>query len=982
MRRNTRWLALATVAVGLLVASDVLAHSVGQVQTAKRISAQTVSLLDPQGNPVPGGTGTDTTAAVGDILTFVIQFTPVPNSASRGGGGYITEYVPANTEVVGVRLIDRTGNTIPPKRGGQYDDGWGPKGSHNAFTNWGLLQGSMSAHYADTGIFFSTDARTARAPADAFITVFNGIVMNPAPTGAGGLGDLLGTSGPYYAHNQWDLVQMFAFGSNGGSAPSRIGDGRGNTPFLYGSAVAGPDTHYPYEKVALPACFDGIDNDNDTFFDYPDDPECASALDDDETNAADGPEGPWQRIRYTGSEIGTGGAVSCASCTGTYERVGVPTGLGWDLSADNPLPSGTNTVRFAVGELIVGQEYFAEVSLRVTGLPLDPTMNADVNCSEVFGGDAAMPQNGQDNTWRYFVPAPACVQLNLQFELYVNELLAVQGDTLTYRIEGKNLSVNPQNNVVVTSSYDGGDVSYLTHLQGPAPTVGGGVITWPTMNLMPGDGYTFEWQMQVTGNNKSTINRANYVSTELPTPGFSVVALTTIEAISVLEQSVVVNPTSTTAGSNVHYTATITNDGTGNANPNGGFVAVALPTGFSFCGVGQGCTQPQVNGAGVADPGAGPNNSIIFPAGSLSTVTANGGTMTVDFDVTVGAGVVPGLYAVDIQTQLDDPGIGRDVEVSAYGLAELLVDAVRSDVPVLDEPVFAGATTVTGVTSEGMGADVTVFVNGNAVPVVVAGAGGVFSAVVPTLYGGQHLNATSRSTSEIESLHSSPDVVVTGIGEAACNDGVDNDGDGLTDYPDDPGCEDAFDADETDIPACADGIDNDNDGDIDFPNDTSCSSYLDDDESGPPACSDGVDNDGDGQTDFPDDPGCQDANDINEDDVAACANGIDDDGDGAIDYPSDPGCDDPYDDVEDDAGTGGAGGEGGMTGAGGNGASGVGGNGTQGPPPDHGGVTAGSGDSDSGCGCRVAAGGDRHTAFYWLLAAAGVMGWRRRRRAA
>lgn len=980
MPRNTRLSTCALAAAGLLIASNAASHSVGQVQTAKRISAQTVSLLDPQGNPVPGGTGTDTKAEIGDILTFVIQFTPVPNGASRGGGGYITEYVPANTEVVGVRLIDENGNTVAPKRGGQNDDGWGPRGSHNAYTNLGLSQGSLSAHYADTGIFFSTDVRTTRQPADAFITVFNGTVMNPAPTGAGQLGTLLGTAGPYYSHNQWDLVQMFAYGANGGSAPARIGDGRGNPPFLYASPVAGPDTHYPYEKVAVPACFDGSDNDNDGDADYPDDPDCASALDDDETNAADGPVGPWQRIRYAGSEIGTGGAVSCESCTGQFERVGVPTDQGWDLSADNPLPQNTNAVRFAVGELIVGQEYFAEVSLRVTGLPLDPTMNADVNCSEVFGGDAAMPQNGQDNTWRYYVPAPACVQLNLQFELSVDKLIAVQGDTLTYRIDGKNLSVNPQNNVVVTSSYDGGDVSYLTHTQGPAPTVGGGLITWPAMNLMPGDGYTFEWQMQVTGNNKSTINRATYVSTELPSPGFSVVALTTIEAIAVLEQSVVVDPTSTTAGSNVHYTATITNDGTGNANPNGGFVKVTLPADFSFCGVGQGCAQPQVNGAGVADPGAGPNNSIIFPAGSLQTVAANGGTLTVDFDVTVGAGVTPGLYAVDIQTQLDDPGIGRDVEVSAFGLAELLVDAVRSEAPVLDDPVFAGATTVTGVTSEGMGATVTVFVNGNAVTPVVAGAGGVFSATVPTLYGGQHLNATAKAATEIESLRSSPDVVVTGIGDAACNDGQDNDGDGLTDYPDDPGCDDAFDPDETDIPACADGIDNDDDGDTDFPDDASCSSYLDDDESGPPACSDGVDNDGDGQSDFPDDPGCQDANDVNEDDIAACANGIDDDADGAIDYPSDPGCDDPFDDVEDDGGAGGAGGEGGMSGTGGDGASGVGGNGPQGPPPDHGGVTTSYGDEESGCGCRVAAGKGARARLYLLLAAVGLIVWRRRRR--
>ena len=50
-----------------------------------------------------------------------------------------------------------------------------------------------------------------------------------------------------------------------------------------------------------------------------------------------------------------------------------------------------------------------------------------------------------------------------------------------------------------------------------------------------------------------------------------------------------------------------------------------------------------------------------------------------------------------------------------------------------------------------------------------------------------------------------------------CDDGFDNDGDGLTDYPDDPGCADASDGSEKDgsLP-CDDGADNDGDGGIDF----------------------------------------------------------------------------------------------------------------------------------------------------------------------
>lgn len=47
-----------------------------------------------------------------------------------------------------------------------------------------------------------------------------------------------------------------------------------------------------------------------------------------------------------------------------------------------------------------------------------------------------------------------------------------------------------------------------------------------------------------------------------------------------------------------------------------------------------------------------------------------------------------------------------------------------------------------------------------------------------------------------------------------CNDGVDNDGDGLTDYPADPGC--GSPSWPREDPACNDGIDNDGDMAIDF----------------------------------------------------------------------------------------------------------------------------------------------------------------------
>jgi glutamine amidotransferase-like uncharacterized protein len=76
-----------------------------------------------------------------------------------------------------------------------------------------------------------------------------------------------------------------------------------------------------------------------------------------------------------------------------------------------------------------------------------------------------------------------------------------------------------------------------------------------------------------------------------------------------------------------------------------------------------------------------------------------------------------------------------------------------------------------------------------------------------------------------------------GTAAAACSDETDNDGDGLIDYPDDPGCDGPDDQDERDPlpPACSDGIDNDSDGLVDYPDDPGCAGVSDEDETDPPA---------------------------------------------------------------------------------------------------------------------------------------------------
>jgi hypothetical protein len=117
-----------------------------------------------------------------------------------------------------------------------------------------------------------------------------------------------------------------------------------------------------------------------------------------------------------------------------------------------------------------------------------------------------------------------------------------------------------------------------------------------------------------------------------------------------------------------------------------------------------------------------------------------------------------------------------------------------------------------------------------------------------------------------------------------CHDGRDNDGDGLTDAAQDPGCDHGSEADSTGSPTppatpstntppppppttndCADGRDNDGDGLTDRAQDPNCATGTSEGAKQAPSdgakqtrseCRDGRDNDGDGLIDAAQDPGC------------------------------------------------------------------------------------------------------------------------------
>jgi uncharacterized repeat protein (TIGR01451 family)/MYXO-CTERM domain-containing protein len=735
MKNGPIWLLAIAMAI---TPPSVKADSVAQVSTSKFIADETRDVLDCRVRPVDpdepcndctpgdefcepgmerpdagmGGPGPRTALRPGDIISFRITFTPVPNGRIYGGGGWITEYVPPGTEVVGARIVDRDGNTVVPRRAGPMASGWGPRGDKN-WDALGLEEGSIAQVYCDTGIFFSTDPRTAQAPGDALLDVNNGLEMMEEPTGAGQFADLIGAVTPFYAHNAWDLDQVYAFGT--GDAHN---GGTGATPHRYGSPVAGPDSWYQLE--ASPGA-------------VATEPMLAGTV------------GPWQRIRYPGSETCTG---SAATEGGVSARVGVPTDAGRDLTIDSPLPRETNAVRYAIGELIVGEDYFAEISLRVLEVPIHPTLG-NVNCAEVFGGDASFPEvasggTGKDNPWRYYLGAPTCTNTDIYFGKTVDRPLALRGDTLTYTLRVINLSPADQTNVVITDVIDEANGARFVSATGDAtvgmPAFAGGVLTWPTLPVLaPGEEH--EFTVVVEAGDTVTLNQAFYNSDSIT--NYRAVAFTLTQGIALIHQSKTVEPREVDPGGTVRYTITMRNDGTAPTAP-GGELHETLPAGFTVVP-----GTSALNGAPFADPTAMPPRFVWTGI----TGPAPDEMVTLAFDVAIPAGTAPGVYT---NTFLSAFGAN---ETATFDTARLGVGVRFTDAPVVGSPLRAGDTTVPGTSTEADGTTIRLLVNGidRGTTTVMGGAWTV--ADVPRLFAGQRVTAFATAAGEEESDESAPVIV-------------------------------------------------------------------------------------------------------------------------------------------------------------------------------------------------------------------------------
>lgn len=207
---------------------------------------------------------------------------------------------------------------------------------------------------------------------------------------------------------------------------------------------------------------------------------------------------------------------------------------------------------------------------------------------------------------------------------------------------------------------------------------------------------------------------------------------------------------------------------------------------------------------------------------------------------------------------------------------KLLVDPLRGD--LLITVPSSGHIARFSLDEAGVPGEPTMFAVAGSPSALATSADGTVIAVA-------HLHQRHLSILDPESL---AEVSRVGIVEA-CQDGLDNDGDGVADR-DDPGCTVAADNDEADPIICTDEPETEGAEPVD-----GCIA-----QSELPGCANGLDDDGDGDVDL-DDAGCRDRSDWTEDSDSLnlaeadgnpfpCDNDLDDDGDGLADFPADPDC--------------------------------------------------------------------------------------------
>ena len=648
----------AALVLALISASAITtpAHNLDTRATSISFDQQFVQLMSSRAG------SNEQLVQVGDSFWVVIKTTPGPGTPT-GVGGYQTFYVPPGMQIMDVAYVQPTTSNslgfavVPMKGQSPIAIGDGSIGAKTAtgltgytypvanilgineapVTAGGVARGTISGVYADTGIFFSSDPRTA----------FNSY---NAPTNSPMINNSGDTVGEYDAANilgsdilgvmtLWDSYQLRAFGRKDVTAIIDNVDQRGNAPWGMASAVAGPESGYRWSF-------------NGTYYDE-------NPTDSDRIRHSI-ETGPWQRIKYPGSQISKDQAGLISTVIGY---------TGVDASnygiAPSSVPSDAKAIRFAIGQLEIGRSEYSAVKVLVTSLPV-------ANCSPIygdaFGGDAGGTSNGKDHIWRYFDPTVVSLDPCALLQKVTSDPHIAPGGSTSFKITFANNGTLALPNVVLKDTLPAG-LAYVSAVAAPS-TVSGSTLYWNVGTVAPKQIVNITLYVKATATG-ALLNKVEAFSNGvLQSTAYDTVDVGTY---SLLREEKTVTPENSNPGGTVTYTITVFNDGPG---PNGTPLVVTdvLPAGFSYTSF----VSATVNGAAVTPTINASNTNQ--PAFSLGQAIQPDKTAVIKFVATVGPNVTPGTYYNGVDLAFEGKKIGPHPEAPVIvGTASSIGDTVYTD---------------------------------------------------------------------------------------------------------------------------------------------------------------------------------------------------------------------------------------------------------------------------------------------------------------
>jgi len=604
---------------------------------------------------------------VNDTFWIVMKTTPGPGT-STGVGGYQTFYVPQGMQVVDVAYIQPTSSDprgfvpVPMKGQSPIALGDGSCGAKNAVglnpagapvvlgpningvsepcvTASGLARGTIAGVYADTGIFYSTDARTAfnsygaAASGGAAPMINNdGRTVGEWDAASVAGSDILGVM------TLWDADQLRAFGRKDVPAIIDPLDERGNAPWGMACAVAGPQSGYAWSFNYTKYLANGGS---------------ATAI----PSAIE--VGPWNRVKYPGSQVSKDKAGLISTAIG---YVGIDaSNLGTSSTA---IPSTATAVRFAIGQLELGRSEYSAVKVKV----LNPTSFVSSHIyADAFGGDAGGTSNGKDHIWRYFDPTVVSLQPTTLLQKVASQARIAPGGSTSFAITFANLGLVSLPNIVLTDVLPAG-LSYVSAV--PAPnSVAGSTLSWSVGSILPNQLVNLTIYVKATA-------VGTLLNTTTATSNGQVLAnaYDTVDVgfFSLLSETKTVTPSAVSAGQNVTYTIAINNDGTG---PCGVPLVVSdfLPAGFSYASF----LSATINGASVS-----PTITSTYPNAPVFTLGESiqaGKTAVIKFVASVGSSVPAGTYYNGVDLAFEGKKMGPHPEAPVTVGGGQIGDTVYTD---------------------------------------------------------------------------------------------------------------------------------------------------------------------------------------------------------------------------------------------------------------------------------------------------------------